>query len=289
MCSICEGMKREFAMLMKSHLEEIGELPSGGRRMTRSQNVVSPSKDNEGCVRKVGDKVKGGESKRTKKDVDEGKLETVGTNMEVEVSTAEVEPINTEEVGIDLGEDLGQSSCTESPSPLVGVNDLDFGGENGKRATDSGCERIEEAANKLPEKPKRFTRSTLREQDIEIEMEVGVEKVESGGKLASTSSPSKLEMKMSKKVGLAKLPIKLKDLLQTGLLEGLNVRYVRGTKVKYFTVTHANAMHLLLILLLILYSTFSFSSRGLGQSLNSREYFGELGFYVHVVNAREKR
>ena len=45
------------------------------------------------------------------------------------------------------------------------------------------------------------------------------------------------EMKMKKKSGggVVKVkkffPVKLKELLETGLLEGLNVRYIRGTKV----------------------------------------------------------
>ncbi|KAL0462443.1 UNVERIFIED_CONTAM: Increased DNA methylation 1 [Sesamum latifolium] len=39
-----------------------------------------------------------------------------------------------------------------------------------------------------------------------------------------------LRMKMSKKVELNSIPTKLKDLLQTGLLEGLHVRYIHGSK-----------------------------------------------------------
>nr|XP_043613541.1 uncharacterized protein LOC122585478 [Erigeron canadensis] len=43
---------------------------------------------------------------------------------------------------------------------------------------------------------------------------------------------NKLEMKMSKKVVVKKFPSKLKELLETGLLEGLNVTYIRGLKGK---------------------------------------------------------
>ncbi|KAD7480178.1 hypothetical protein E3N88_03314 [Mikania micrantha] len=43
----------------------------------------------------------------------------------------------------------------------------------------------------------------------------------------------KLEIKMSKKIVLKKFPTKLKELLETGLLEGSPVRYVRGSKVKH--------------------------------------------------------
>lgn len=45
----------------------------------------------------------------------------------------------------------------------------------------------------------------------------------------------KVEMKMMKKDVVKKFPKKLKELLETGLLEGLSVRYIRGTKVYSFT------------------------------------------------------
>ncbi|XP_010267307.1 PREDICTED: uncharacterized protein LOC104604586 [Nelumbo nucifera] len=41
-----------------------------------------------------------------------------------------------------------------------------------------------------------------------------------------TPTKKKLEMKMSKKIALTKLPTRVKDLLETGLLEGLSVRYL---------------------------------------------------------------
>ncbi|KAL0301898.1 UNVERIFIED_CONTAM: hypothetical protein Sradi_6466600 [Sesamum radiatum] len=43
-----------------------------------------------------------------------------------------------------------------------------------------------------------------------------------------------LRMKMSKKVELSRIPTKLKDLLQTGLLEGLPVRYIHGSKLSVY-------------------------------------------------------
>lgn len=49
----------------------------------------------------------------------------------------------------------------------------------------------------------------------------------------STSTLCKPETKMSKKVELSKIPTKLKELLETGLLEGLHVRYVRGARVSF--------------------------------------------------------
>lgn len=57
------------------------------------------------------------------------------------------------------------------------------------------------------------------------------EEVVDRSSLVSVPTSSKLEMKMSKKVELKKLPTKLKELLETGFLEGLPVSYVRGSRV----------------------------------------------------------
>lgn len=94
------------------------------------------------------------------------------------------------------------------------------------------------------EKPlRRFTRSCLKpKQQVlyaspaeDTKAEDALESDEANA-IATTS---KLEMKMSKKVALQKIPTKLKGLLATGLLEGLPVRYVRVTKVK-FTALDSN-------------------------------------------------
>ncbi|KAL0370127.1 UNVERIFIED_CONTAM: hypothetical protein Sangu_0330800 [Sesamum angustifolium] len=65
--SIRAGMKREFAMMMKAQ-SEMGGLPAGGRRMTRSQSTVGSSKGYVRSADKVSKKIKGSESKKIKKD-----------------------------------------------------------------------------------------------------------------------------------------------------------------------------------------------------------------------------
>ncbi|KAL0327847.1 UNVERIFIED_CONTAM: Increased DNA methylation 1 [Sesamum calycinum] len=75
-----------------------------------------------------------------------------------------------------------------------------------------------------------------------------------------------LRMKMSKKVELSRIPTKLKDLLQTGLLEGLPVRYILGSKVKYLTIVFWG---------------------GGGQNLNFVELFRELEYYVDECEERK--
>ncbi|XP_049353448.1 uncharacterized protein LOC125817992 isoform X1 [Solanum verrucosum] len=79
---------------------------------------------------------------------------------------------------------------------------------------------------------RRFTRSALKtEEDTEVFQcdSIKIVDVHETGSVGTMSAPAKLELKMSKKVALTKNPTKLKDLLETGLLEGLPVRYIRGT------------------------------------------------------------
>ncbi|XP_057955697.1 uncharacterized protein LOC131149343 [Malania oleifera] len=101
----------------------------------------------------------------------------------------------------------------------------------------------------LLEKPlKRFTRSALKPKAKPIDLSTaknGMEDVKSGelvscddGKANSASSPSvvqhlkKPSTNRSKNTKLRKCPSKLKELLGTGILEGLPVKYVRGSRVR---------------------------------------------------------
>ncbi|MFS7990232.1 putative histone acetyltransferase chromatin regulator PHD family [Helianthus anomalus] len=67
--------------------------------------------------------------------------------------------------------------------------------------------------------PKRFTRSALVEKETEKKKKE--ENVEGLG----TPSRKNLEMKMSKKIGLGRMPTNMRELLETGLLEGFRVSY----------------------------------------------------------------
>lgn len=89
------------------------------------------------------------------------------------------------------------------------------------------------------EKPlRRFTRSALNVEDDSTEMlDAETHGDESNG-ATDISSPNrtpshkKLEMKMSKKIGLTNFPTKINELLYTGLLEGLSVEYVFPSQKK---------------------------------------------------------
>ncbi|KAL0378538.1 UNVERIFIED_CONTAM: hypothetical protein Sradi_3159300 [Sesamum radiatum] len=160
-------MKREFAMMMKAQ-SEMGVLPAGRRRTTRSQSTVGSSTGYVQSANKVSRKVKGSESKKA-----------VGR---LEADLVVVERRETEKVGAELRED--RPWVIESPVPQV-------------RDTDG--DSIHEDKSPVGE-------------------------------------TTDLRRKMSKKVELNRIPTKLKDLLQTWLLEGLHVRYIHGSKVKYLTI-----------------------------------------------------
>lgn len=66
--------------------------------------------------------------------------------------------------------------------------------------------------NRVKSKPRRFTRSALVVEEMNVEELGSVDR-------------KKMELKMSKKIGLGRMPINMKELLQTGLLEGFRVSY----------------------------------------------------------------
>lgn len=257
--SIRAGMKREFAFMMKAQSEMRG-LPAG-RRVTRSQSVSNSSRGYVVNNSKITKKMKGSASKKLKNNEEEkpetkdvGKLEPVNvldgdngaerivvdvvSNMDncsrnLEADLVAVVGNEAEKVGADSKEGMVPSLCTDSPVAQVGGSARVSTHEDGRilsRASDLGCESSGEGTCMMSEKPlRRYTRSATKLRDGETELGSGAVVVET-----LTTSPSKLEMKMSKKIGLKRIPGKLKDLLETGLLESLHVRYVNGSKVNAF-------------------------------------------------------
>ncbi|CAA2963860.1 increased dna methylation 1 [Olea europaea subsp. europaea] len=152
-------------------------------------------------------------------------LENVSTieerKSEVEITVAELNG-------------MVEPMCIES-LPRVGSNEIKLGCEEDKTFGETSEIGIERRLCGLSEKQaRRFTRSALKLQDT-VELgsgpgELKTEAVETDSAMTMTASPSKLEMKMSKKVELKRVPRKLKDLLDTGLLEGLSVHYIHRSK-----------------------------------------------------------
>lgn len=89
--------------------------------------------------------------------------------------------------------------------------------------------------------PKRFTRSALKSKEDTVEslesdynfcnsVAIGVDE-KTNGAVRSLTSPKKLGLKMSKKIALNKVPLTIRDLLETGMLEGYPVTYDGRKKV----------------------------------------------------------
>ncbi|KAK9058815.1 hypothetical protein SSX86_023658 [Deinandra increscens subsp. villosa] len=87
------------------------------------------------------------------------------------------------------------------------------GEEEGRRSREKVNVKRKKRKNQvIRSTPKRFTRSAVKEKDENLE-ELG------------TPARKKLELKMSKKIGLDRMPTNMRGLLETGLLEGLPVYY----------------------------------------------------------------
>ncbi|KAK6138126.1 hypothetical protein DH2020_028126 [Rehmannia glutinosa] len=264
------GLKREFDMMIKNQSEikpsADGRRVTRSQSASSSSrgHEKSDGKINKKVKRSSSKKMKKDEGEKLGGE-DVGKLEDidvsdsdkgpkrdvvqVGSNIghdsrSLEAELVAVERSETERMGADMSEtervgaDIRegvQPLCTESPLPQVGGSNIDFIHEDERTlggASDLGCERTGEATSSLAETPlrRRFTRSALKLQDEETELGSKAGVAESGSAATLTTSPSKLEMKMSKKVELKRVPTKLRDLLETGLLEGLCVRYIHGSK-----------------------------------------------------------
>ncbi|XP_051143474.1 uncharacterized protein LOC127259898 [Andrographis paniculata] len=205
--SIRPGMKREFAMMMKTQLE-LGGLTSGRRRVTRSL-YASGGNSSKGSVPSHGKSNK--------------KVRQLGSN---EVEKNEEETLDAEDNGklkddaisemSTFADGLGEVSA-EDRSELEKVRDDSKGG-----AAQPLC-----AEDLLPQAGDS-DKEVIQGSDSIIGGELSHD---SGSAGTSTTTPLKLEMKMSKKVELKRTPARLKDLLETGLLEGLHVCY-RGSKGK---------------------------------------------------------
>lgn len=80
---------------------------------------------------------------------------------------------------------------------------------------------------------RRFTRSLLKPTvEASVTEDVKGEEAMRNDGISPGPTSSKMEMKMSKKFELTKTPTKLKELLETGLLEGVTVQYIRGARVR---------------------------------------------------------
>ncbi|KAL3530491.1 hypothetical protein ACH5RR_009813 [Cinchona calisaya] len=235
--SVRPGMKREFTMMMKAQ-SECGEMVMGERRVTGTQNgPLTDKAEGKFGTNDISKKKK----KEDENEVSEEEVEKIvaedgkkGEALSEEVKDGIAEMMN---VGATKPPVITYFRRRFASKPKVDAMDEQKEvKETGKLGTISGNRPpvITYFRRRFASKPK--VEAVEEQKKVEKEEKLGTEGVkdqEGGGStcLVSVATSSKLELKMSKKVELKKIPTKLKELLQTGYLEGLAVRYVRGSRV----------------------------------------------------------
>lgn len=170
-----------------------------------------------------------------------------GVDLEDELERT-FEDSSSDKAVIDVGGIKTGTSCQERQHKAVTTVP---GGNNKaiERESDMGKSLVDECNKEgfsLDKPSRRFTRSLLKPKVEEEEKFATIRRANSTaskpahncdedkhGNLVSTSGmiPAKLEMKMSKKIGLRHPFVTLEDFLETGLLEGFHVKYCQGSRV----------------------------------------------------------
>ncbi|KAK2988529.1 hypothetical protein RJ640_022480, partial [Escallonia rubra] len=234
------GLKREFAFALKSQCDYSGSRgrTRSGRVHPRPESDIQSNKrlkvEKKSLTDVIGD-VDGekmalaSEEEEPKSDIvdvdqtsdDEPKIIPVESEVRVEQSE------NNAEIAISRGIEGDTVENGNSDVPQINV-----GGEEVKDNV-LECQLVENGIADFIDKPsRRITRSALKSKEamsVDSKNEVVVE----NEVVNAVATPlNKSAKKGEKKVVLKRFPSKLKELLETGLLEGLPVRYLRGEKVR---------------------------------------------------------
>lgn len=198
-------MKRElaFALEARSSIDcSIGRTRSSrseaDRSVTDRSNDVSVNRRNK----RVKTAVNGDDSVK----FDVSGADDVSPAAEDEKIAAEVAEVVVE----------GERTVAEGEKAVAVVEKENVKGKKRKKRAESGAPVGTPIGT-----PKRFTRSVLKEKEEEENVE----------ELGGTPTRKKLELKMSKKIGLGKMPTNCRELLETGLLDGFRVYYKPDAKV----------------------------------------------------------
>ncbi|PIA54925.1 hypothetical protein AQUCO_00901080v1 [Aquilegia coerulea] len=219
--------------------------------------VVKENDQNDSLEIESVEKLKEDGSKATC--MEESKLDSFKCTVDEELETNLVESVDNGEPKTDLVESIvteePKNDLVESVMEDEGENNLDkiicnTEGEvkmENPVVIDNNVEAISVVGKPL----RRFTRSALKPKAEPVEVEYVATSSgstvlsEEGGKVSTekdkgttsdadsslkTPLKSMLEMKTSKKIALGKLPSSVRDLLDTGLLEGLPVKYLFRNK-----------------------------------------------------------
>lgn len=240
-CSeIRPGMKREFAMMMNQS-QFIGSI---GR--TRSSRSSGGGVIDNRTIKKT--KSSEGENNREKLSLNEEKIDFDVENLIKNEAVSEEEEPKSGIVDLMSDDEKKSNLEEESRDPKdFKVESKEFKIENAidevqnvnvdvksrcKEEGDSG-EIICENSFSL----RRITRSVSKSVKEEVKEEVAESNMMNmSSMVAATTGEAniKSEMRMPEKNVVEKPPMKLKELLETGLLEGLAVKYMRGSKVNSY-------------------------------------------------------
>lgn len=205
-------MKRELAFALEARSQFasfVGRTRSSKSPPAQSNNARRKHKERSSIDRsaKVIDEVHvSRRSKRVKTGIPDGDSVDFDKSKGSEESTAVVAEVAKEK------EELAVEAEVASGEGLAAV-EVAKGEDEGRRSVEKVYMKRKKIKNQVTySTPKRFTRSALKEKEENVE-ELG------------TPTRKKLELKMSKKIGLGRMPTNMRELLETGLLEGFRVFY----------------------------------------------------------------
>ncbi|KAK6936126.1 Zinc finger, PHD-finger [Dillenia turbinata] len=231
--AVRSGLKREFAFALKSQNEIAGSL---GRTRARRQQQQNDSVSNGALENPEGNRLRGSLDESVPEKLNMGANQLLkDESKEDSIVKEKDEAFNANDVNQDNGDRMVSDSEEESKSDLIDLSDEERKGSIAEQ-------------NETVQKPlKQYSRLTWKQKvkpqeencngNTKNESEdpadkSGTKDMDVDGPLVS---PKKMEIEMSKTVGVSKVPSKMKELLETGLLEGLPVSYIRGARSRNFS------------------------------------------------------
>lgn len=138
---------------------------------------------------------------------------------------------NEPEGHLTSGESGKEGRNVTSEESIMAVN-----GQLGKKMAHQPRKRFTRSALKQSSEPTKITAEILEKPNMGTSTTVQVMTNDAETKPEDVSDPlatppAKIGKTKLRKMSAKKFPAKLKDLLETGILEGLRVRYIRGSKV----------------------------------------------------------
>uniref|UniRef100_A0A6M2ERN9 PHD-type domain-containing protein n=1 Tax=Populus davidiana TaxID=266767 RepID=A0A6M2ERN9_9ROSI len=196
-------------------------------RKTKNNNVLIAAEDDERHINRI-------------KSLDDSKIDVANTInasisddgfkcLEVNNKTAIGERNNCNNVGKGVCKDESKGSLAVKGGKVM---NLAVFGENGEVKSNDRPKRVRKSKLKIKLQPVEVTVKGPEVIEGEALSRVDVEMIAEGSAL--TPPKKNLELKMSKKIALENVPMTVKELFETGLLEGVPVVYMGGKKFQAF-------------------------------------------------------